>query len=645
MAKTLATVSGVALMPGVSRNGRLYTREAIAKAVGRAQKRIEVGEGLDIIQSDDDMRDGPMSQLTHHAAEDDSTRIVGRVTRLALGEDGSARFDAAIADTDHGRTIASLLDTTDGQPPFLKGVSIRGAWLGKVQRVKGPDGQPCETAADLELDGLDYTRKPGVPGAQVTAFEWARGGANETTERVLITESVEEARVTTITEDTTPAAGQVPAELREALASIFAAAPDDLEEASPAMSKRGSGLSGAGRVWADPGYQADKKQRYDLSTKPNAKSAWSYISQKANASKYTPAQLKRVKGRIKAALKRFGVTVAAEGWTIEPAFQVTEALAEMIGDPSAAGSFSLNACNGPVSICISSYCLDPADLHPVLQAACDATCQALAALDPDMDGDIDVPGAGAEDTDDDMDNGDGVEDLVRRLMSAVRGESAEQTEDVLAEVRALRAGETAVTEAAPTPESPAAAQEAVNQGTEAPMTETTTQEAAPATAAPAFTQADVSAAVTQALEADRAARKAAKAAKRAKAAESAPAAPVAETAPAPAQPDIEQLVAEKIAAALQTQGLAETAEQKIARLVEEGVTRAKQEMTAAGGGPSRKGLVAENTAAAPRAEGVPADYPQDGAGNLLPMEKWSEANRRAVGNVLQQTFLGARAEL
>lgn len=177
------------------------------------------------------------------------------------------------------------------------------------------------------------------------------------------------------------------------------------------------------------------------------------------------------------------------------------------------------------------------------------------------------------------------------------------------------------------------------------MAETTIQEAAPATAAaPAITQADVAAAVAAAIDGERAARKAAKNKAKKKAAESAkqPAAPVTETTPAPPQASIEELVAEKIAAALQSQGLTETTEQKVARLVEEGVTRAKQEMTASGGGPGRKGLVAEHTA---KADGMPADYPVSPDGSVLPMEKWSEVQRRAVGTVLQQTFLGARAEL
>jgi hypothetical protein len=188
VAKTIATVSGVAIRPGVSANRRLYTAPVIAAMVSAAQSAIESGADL--------------SMLTHHGAEDASDRIVGRIRSMSLDEDGNARFTADLADTQHGRTVASLLDTSDGKPAFLKGVSIRGFWKGTVRKVKGPDGEDCETGDSLSLSGLDYTKTPGVTGAQVDSFSWTRGGArSETTERVLITESVQEARVTTITED------------------------------------------------------------------------------------------------------------------------------------------------------------------------------------------------------------------------------------------------------------------------------------------------------------------------------------------------------------------------------------------------------------------------------------------------------------
>src|SRR5580704_13128770 len=119
-------VSGTALAPGVSKNGRYYSPEAIAKAVARAQSRV--GDGTLHLT---DRRQQPLSQKTHHAAADDSTAIVGRLTSLTLAEDGSAKFTADIANTAKGRDIAALADTSDGKPAFLRGVSIRGAWAGE----------------------------------------------------------------------------------------------------------------------------------------------------------------------------------------------------------------------------------------------------------------------------------------------------------------------------------------------------------------------------------------------------------------------------------------------------------------------------------------------------------------------------------
>ncbi|MGH3220236.1 MAG: hypothetical protein ACRDPY_16290 [Streptosporangiaceae bacterium] len=148
MTKTATQIRGIALAPGVSRNGRLYSREAVAKMVTRAQARI-AGDGL------------PLTMKTHHAAEDDSTRIVGKVTGMQVDESGAAHFTAELAGTKHGRTIGKLVDGG-----FLRGVSIRGQWVGPTRSVEGPAG-PVETADDLELDGLDYTARPGVPAARI----------------------------------------------------------------------------------------------------------------------------------------------------------------------------------------------------------------------------------------------------------------------------------------------------------------------------------------------------------------------------------------------------------------------------------------------------------------------------------------------
>lgn len=64
-------------------------------------------------------------------------------------------------------------------------------------------------------------------------------------------------------------------------------------------------------TYADPGYQSDHKKRYPIDTEAHARAAWSYINQSSNARQYSAEQVKAIKGRIKAALKRFGVDVAA----------------------------------------------------------------------------------------------------------------------------------------------------------------------------------------------------------------------------------------------------------------------------------------------------------------------------------------------
>ncbi len=65
--------------------------------------------------------------------------------------------------------------------------------------------------------------------------------------------------------------------------------------------------------YADPGYQKDGVKRYPLDSEEHCRAAWSYINQQGNAAKYAPDKLKLVRGRIMAALKKYGVTVSADG--------------------------------------------------------------------------------------------------------------------------------------------------------------------------------------------------------------------------------------------------------------------------------------------------------------------------------------------
>lgn len=473
MARRIATIRGTAMAPGVSLNGRLYSKELIGKAVKRAQERLAGGE--------------PLTMLTHHGAEDDSTRIVGRVTSLTQASDGSARFVADLADTAHGRDLAALVT---GDDPYLDGVSIRGWWLGDVRQERH-EGRSVEVGEDLELDGLDFTKTPGVLAARL---DRDRAGATESTGgRVLVYESV----AATVEPSRTPY-GDVP--------------------------------------YADLGYRPDKVRRLPLDTTEHAVRAWQRL-ESGEAASYTPAQLKRIRSRVKEALKNFGVDVSEHTTRYG---EVTEYYPEAGGQ----AGFCIDAYNGPLSITVRACGIEPSELHTIAAAAMAAGCGALAAMDPDMDADIDVPDAPDADTDGDM--GESVTVHVagsvlseRELHDSIRHNlPASATETT----RAIPAGDTTTTI---TQEVPAVSE----------AQSTAAETAAPTTEAPpmvALTQEQFAALL------DRIA---------------APA-PVAEAAPV--EPVVE-----------------ETADQRITRLVAEQVEAAKESLRAElrAAGPRRLGLV------------------------------------------------------
>ena len=63
-------------------------------------------------------------------------------------------------------------------------------------------------------------------------------------------------------------------------------------------------------AYADPGYQKDGKKRYPIDTAEHVRAAWSYINQGDNAGQYSSEQLANIKGRIRAAAKKFGIDIA-----------------------------------------------------------------------------------------------------------------------------------------------------------------------------------------------------------------------------------------------------------------------------------------------------------------------------------------------
>lgn len=307
------------LTPGVSANNRLYTAEAIRKAHNRLTERLS--NGL------------PVSMLTHHMAGDDSTRIVGKVTGVSMGDGDALNYTAELAPTLTASELGSLI------PDFLRSVSIRG-WWASPPVTKTVNGQSVETADDLVIDGLDFTKNPGVAGATVTTD----GTPTETDDgRVVIIESV--------------------------------TAHPFTETAPPKP------------VFADPGYLGGVK-RFPLNNLTETRAAAGLVTERATD--YTPRQLKRIRGRIKTALTTFGDTMPDFDETTTRVGDVTE----FVGDTGTAG-FSISAYNGPLTVNVSAYDgIEPADLPGIATAAMTAALQAVHALDPDNDGDIDTGATG-----------------------------------------------------------------------------------------------------------------------------------------------------------------------------------------------------------------------------------------------------------
>lgn len=71
--------------------------------------------------------------------------------------------------------------------------------------------------------------------------------------------------------------------------------------------------------YADPGYQPDGKKRYPLDTEAHCRNAWSRINAAKNAAKYTADQLAKIKARILAAGRKYGIEFADDSQKVAAA--------------------------------------------------------------------------------------------------------------------------------------------------------------------------------------------------------------------------------------------------------------------------------------------------------------------------------------
>jgi HK97 family phage prohead protease len=90
---------------------------------------------------------------------------------------------------------------------------------------------------------------------------------------------------------------------RDDLVELRNAVDDDLAHRDDGDSKK---------PYGDVKYADPKNGKYPIDTEAHARAAWSYINMPKNQSGYTAGELSAIKGRIKAALKKFGVDVAED---------------------------------------------------------------------------------------------------------------------------------------------------------------------------------------------------------------------------------------------------------------------------------------------------------------------------------------------
>lgn len=359
---SIASISGVALVPGVSRNRRLYTPELIQKAAERMQKRLSDPNGL------------PIVMRTHHEAGDDSAKIVGRVTSVKVDNNKALRYKADLYDTFHAREIANLV-TPDA--PALRSVSIHGYWIGDPRQVNF-EGSPAQTADDLEIDAIDFTASPGVDGALIDG-----GGAPTETVggRTPISESME-ANVTLVEEGSgwSMMRGRQ-YELDEAKYSA-----DDMK----ALLSKGHAMKNAS---GQPSYPIA-----DLSDLKKAIRAVGRGKSSHDA----------IRRHIIKRAKALGASdLIPDNWSSGGSNKetqnyrlglVTEYWPEGPANPS---GFCIDAYSGPLSVTVRGS-VSPDELRAAAKLAVCAAMDAICVMDPDDDADIDPFG-----NDDDMTSEEG----------------------------------------------------------------------------------------------------------------------------------------------------------------------------------------------------------------------------------------------
>ena len=353
----VATIRGTLLKPGVSLNKRLYTAENIRSAAEAANSDLVAGKTLNMYTTHD------------AAAKDDPMALVGKFTKVWQENDGSLRFEADVPNTTTGRDYANL---THGG--FQRTISIRGGW-GSTPTIEDFNGQKVLTAPTLRLGGADGTASPGVEGASIEGIDFLESfvESDGDFDPSIFSDITESVKVTLEPFTEEVIAPKFSDDVIEKVLDFLSEAMEPDDAGKP------SSIS-----YADSGYRADKKKRYPLDTEQNVKSAWSYINMESNASKYSSAQVARIKGKIKSASKKYDIQIGE--WYEELVGGILESL-EVSGLSEMYASMTVS--NGDGSVTTNGYANDGADLLRVAHRIALAAIMGMYFIDPDQDGDID----------------------------------------------------------------------------------------------------------------------------------------------------------------------------------------------------------------------------------------------------------------
>lgn len=144
-------------------------------------------------------------------------------------------------------------------------------------------------------------------------------------------------------------------------------------------------------AYADPGYQKDGKKRYPIDTEEHVRAALSYINQSRNASEYSADQLSKIKGRIMAAAKKFGIDVdksvePEEVKTVEQTEEVAEVVEKTIEPEAVKAATVEEESDGDALVKALEAALSKADsplrktFASIVEASTEATAESVKSL-------------------------------------------------------------------------------------------------------------------------------------------------------------------------------------------------------------------------------------------------------------------------